>query len=358
MAAASGSAAVAIGFGSSAPPVRASIHGAHHGDDSTKRLKKLIGVAILGRVTTNEDTPAAPAEESRVAATEPVAGADRNDETAVTVDPADTLSPAVRRLVRQYDLDITGIHGTGPDGRIRVGDVISILGPRAEQAVHGPVVSRPAAAGDDGEEGELEAPVESTVAESPDSTAAVTTTIFDCELGRVLAHRKTLRDGDVDVLLTSYFVAACLEALDAVADVTAGKRACFGVHITTADARSRSARLDSADVAGTLTERLRVVDARLRAGVGADLEAANFLVHHYGASGSLLTTPTPIGAGHVASLGIGSIRREIVLRSGDDTPRVGLRCYLSLSFLPEHLTLARANEFLARAVRVLELWAD
>ena len=48
----------------------------------------------------------------------------------VLQDSDDTLSPAVRRLVRQYDLDITGIHGTGPAGRIRVGDVIGMLGGR------------------------------------------------------------------------------------------------------------------------------------------------------------------------------------------------------------------------------------
>src|SRR5512134_3839442 len=49
-----------------------------------------------------------------------------------TPDPDDTLSPAVRRLVRQFDLDITGIHGTGPSGRIRVGDVMGLLGGRTD----------------------------------------------------------------------------------------------------------------------------------------------------------------------------------------------------------------------------------
>ena len=77
-------------------------------------------------MTTNEEAPEA-AKESPA----PSDDASRSNEAAITIDPADTLSPAVRRLVRQYDLDITGIHGTGPEGRIRVGDVISVLGPRA-----------------------------------------------------------------------------------------------------------------------------------------------------------------------------------------------------------------------------------
>jgi pyruvate/2-oxoglutarate dehydrogenase complex dihydrolipoamide acyltransferase (E2) component len=62
--------------------------------------------------------------------TEPSATPD--DAEPTSFDPADTLSPAVRRLVRQYDLDITGIHGTGPAGKIRVGDVIGMLGGRTD----------------------------------------------------------------------------------------------------------------------------------------------------------------------------------------------------------------------------------
>src|SRR5262249_10175249 len=46
--------------------------------------------------------------------------------------PPDALSPAVRRLVRQYDLDITGVYGSGPAGKIRVGDIIGMLDGRAE----------------------------------------------------------------------------------------------------------------------------------------------------------------------------------------------------------------------------------
>src|SRR3970040_1568321 len=43
---------------------------------------------------------------------------------------ADALSPSVRRLVRQYELDVTGIHGSGPHGRIRIADVMALIGGR------------------------------------------------------------------------------------------------------------------------------------------------------------------------------------------------------------------------------------
>jgi len=84
--------------------------------------------------TTDETTPGLPTDEpvgtpgeAATAATTPTADTVGGpEESTVLTDAGDGLSPAVRRLVRQYDLDITGIHGTGPDGRIRVGDVIGI----------------------------------------------------------------------------------------------------------------------------------------------------------------------------------------------------------------------------------------
>ena len=38
------------------------------------------------------------------------------------------VSPSVRRLLRQYDLDIDSIRGTGPGGRVRPSDVLAIVG--------------------------------------------------------------------------------------------------------------------------------------------------------------------------------------------------------------------------------------
>ncbi len=321
--------------------------------------------------TTDESTPALPTDEATGAQDE-VAIADTTgtlEEPAIVTDAGDGLSPAVRRLVRQYDLDITGIHGTGPDGRIRVGDVIGILGPRAEQAVRGVTTPRPAPL-----EAEAEADVdvdassteEPAVAPAPAPAtaappAAPITTVFECDLSRVLGHRKRLRSESVELLLTSYFLAAYVEALGAVPEIAFTAALRIGVELTTADGGTRRLKLDAGDIAvEPLAERARAIDAVLRRSVGADLSDTHLLVHHYGASGSLIATPTPLGSGHFASLGIGRVRREIILRNidGDETPRVTTRCHLSLSFLPEHVTLARANQFLAHTVRMLEQWPE
>jgi 2-oxoglutarate dehydrogenase E2 component (dihydrolipoamide succinyltransferase) len=279
--------------------------------------------------------------------------------------PGDALSPAVRRLVRQFDLDITGIHGTGPSGRIRVGDVMGLLGGRTDSGNRdaAPVRSDDARDDENGIDVGRGARIEADVPLSTETAVQLpTSTVFDCDLTRVLAHRKKLRLDDVEVLTTSYFLTALAEALDATPEITAGHAPRFGVELTTADGELRSAFLDTAAVSWdrALDERVRAFDATFRANLDADLSEANLLVHHYGESGSLLATPTPIGAGHAASVGIGRVRREIVVRTvdGAETPRVAARCYLTLSFLGDQVPLHHANRALAAAVAILEAWPE
>ena len=296
----------------------------------------------------------------------------------------EALSPAVRRLVRQFDLDITGIHGSGPSGRIRVGDIMGLLRGRTDSGKRDVPVraarvdadaepieddAAPPVADDDADsaDGKVVAPAPMLVdpladVELATHAASPTTTVFDCDLSRVLAHRKKLRLDNVELLTTSYFLTALGAALDAAPEITAGHAPRFGLKLTAADGSLRSALLDSAAVSwdSPLGERVRAVDAAVRASLDRDVSAANLLVHHYGESGSLLATPTPIGAGHEASVGIGRARREIAIRvvDGVETPRVTARCYVTLSFYPDRVPLEQANRCLAAAVRTLEVWPE
>jgi pyruvate/2-oxoglutarate dehydrogenase complex dihydrolipoamide acyltransferase (E2) component len=277
--------------------------------------------------------------------------------------PHDELSPAVRRLVRQFDLDITGIHGTGPSGRIRVGDVMNLLNGRTDSG-NRDAPPRPAVNDTDLDADVDGGPLEAASASSDKAAQPTgpTTTVFDCDLSRVLAHRKRLRSGDVELLTTSYVLTALAEALDAAPEITAGHPPRFGLSLTTSDGEARSAFVDTAAISwdSALDERVRAVDVSLRAHLDGDDSAANVLVHHYGESGSVLATPTPIGDGHEASVGIGRVRREIVVRTVDgvESPRVTARCYLSLSFYADRVPLHHANRCLADAVRILETWPE
>ena len=307
---------------------------------------------------------------------EPSAAPD--DAEPASLNPADTLSPAVRRLVRQYDLDITGIHGTGPSGKIRVGDVIGMLGGRSDAAAAraGDATRGVATAGepDTGRDAAAIGEFRKSRAEddpsSPVTTGAQhareaesvrgvpTTTVFDCDLSRVLSHRKRERRNETEIALTSYMLAACADALRAVPEIAVpqhGGAPRLGVVLEGTDGSTRRTLV----VAATeLDDGLRMIDGQLRGSADDDLAGAQLLVHHYGPSGSLLATPIEIGTGHAASVGIGRVRREIVVKTvdGEEAPRVAVRCYVTLTFRPELVTLARANQFVAALVRVLEQW--
>ena len=179
----------------------------------------------------------------------------------------------------------------------------------------------------------------------------------------MLSHRKQRRQENAEALLTSYHIVACAEALKLVPETAAsqaGPR--FGVLLDSPDGVQRTALVDAADELplASIHDRLLAVDRSLRAAAPPDLESATLLIHQHGSSGSLIATPTPIGHGHSASLGLGRVRREIVVRNvnGEEAPRVAALCYVSLSFYPERLELHRANRFLAQLVRVLEQWPD
>jgi len=295
-----------------------------------------------------------------------------------TPNPDDTLSPAVRRLVRQFDLDITGIHGTGPSGRIRVGDVVGLLGGRTDTGKRDAPARAATIDSDESpsvDDEQLAPPAEQQAVAEPETmpteppaaaeplarAAVPTTTVFDCDMSRVLAHRRQLRRDNVELLTTSYFLTALAAALEEVPELAAGEAARFGVSLTAADGRPRTSVLEVPDtLPESLNERVRAVDIALRANLHTPLEHSNVLVHYYGESGSLLTTPTPIGEGHVASIGIGRLRREIVVRVVDDaeSPRIATCCHVSLSFFLDRVPLHAANRALAAAVAILESWPD
>jgi pyruvate/2-oxoglutarate dehydrogenase complex dihydrolipoamide acyltransferase (E2) component len=276
------------------------------------------------------------------------------------------LSPAVRRLVRQFDLDITGIHGTGPDGRIRVGDVMSLLNGRTDS---GNRDAPPRPTGDDAALDIEAAPATPLPLASPDMapmaaphSTVPTSSVFECDMTRVLAHRKRLRREHNELLTTtSYVLTALASALESTPELAVDTPVRFGVWLTTPDGELRRSLVDLPEpMPESLEERTRAFDLALRANLDADLGPANLLVHAYGESGSLLATPTPLGAGHVASVGIGRIRRELVVRvvDGAETPRVAARCYLSVSFFDDRVGFHRANRAFADTVRVLENWPD
>lgn len=298
-------------------------------------------------------------------------GEAQDGETQVTseaAERADALSPSVRRLVKQYDLDITRLRGTGPGGRIRVGDVMGLIGGReggagetsAPRVTEGREPSPGTLATRDA--GPASRPAEAVAAPGPEDEAepargtedaAVTTTVFECDAGRILEDQRRHREQGREIALSAYFVAAFAKALSDTRVLAArGTHAIPALAVDSAHGAEGAHVLTNAD--GLSVEQIAV--ALHAPAVAPPTPVA--LVRHHGAGGSLLVQPERLAPGHAAVLGIGRIRRQVVVRviSGEETPRIASQCLLSLSFRSDEVTLEAANRLLGRCVEHVERW--
>lgn len=258
----------------------------------------------------------------------------------------DDLSPSVRRLVRHYDLDITGIHGTGPSGRIRVGDVMPLLGGRENVSLRG-----------EQDEDEIERrrpeaarkPFEAAAAGAAPA-ATLGTVVFECDLSRVLAQQKRAAEQGTPIAVESYIAQACARALAAVPEINAD-RPRIDIAITIdAEPAPRRALLRGAASLG-----LDDIEHALAAPDAAD-GTPTFSIRHYGASGGLLALPLEPADATRGILGVGKLRKRVVVKTvnGEDAPRVAAMCYMALSFDRQSVAERSAHAFLRTLVGTLE----
>ena len=150
--------------------------------------------------------------------------ADTQQEKAPTGDQPDQLSPAVRKLVAENNLDASTISGTGKNSRILKEDVLKVLKDKtpAPSTKPEPTIAPPAVVG--GERGERRVPMtrlRSTIArrlKEAQDTQAMLTTFNDVNLQQVINLRKEYKEAfekkhGARLGFMSFFVKACIEAL-------------------------------------------------------------------------------------------------------------------------------------------------
>ncbi|MFF5334529.1 dihydrolipoamide acetyltransferase family protein [Streptomyces sp. NPDC013181] len=116
----SGSGNVLVGYGTGAPPVR-------RRRVRPDGLKATVAVSAAPVVAAVEAAPPAVEAASPAAAPDPASG------------PVPVVSPLVRRLARQHDLDLRRLVGSGPDGLILRADVESAIRAAAGAPAGAPV---------------------------------------------------------------------------------------------------------------------------------------------------------------------------------------------------------------------------
>ena len=351
--------------------------------DAAGRLEVLVGEGetvqvgqVVARIDTEGDAPAAAEakdEEAEPAETPPDTPPEKEPRSEPTeqqpaekeaeTPPADLsrLTPAVRRLVEEHDLDPSAIPGSGKDGRILKGDVISFLDRRpatAPKPAPTPTVEPPSAprpgpqpAAEPGER-QTRRPMSrlrQRLAErlvEVQQTSAMLTTFNEVDMSRVMALRSRYKETfkerhGVGLGFMSFFVKAAVDALKTVPEVNAaidGDQVVtnhyydIGIAVSTdhglvVPVVREADRLSMAEIEARIAE--LAAKAQERSLQLADLQGAVFTISNGGVFGSLMSTPilNPPGS---AILGMHAIQKRPVVV--DDEIVIRPMMYLALSY--------------------------
>jgi 2-oxoglutarate dehydrogenase E2 component (dihydrolipoamide succinyltransferase) len=313
------------------------------------------------------------AEARRAPEPVPVEKIPETPEAAAAPAAADlALSPAVRRLVAEKQLDPRKIRGTGPGGRITKGDVLLYL----EQAPAGMPEScaAPAELATEAPPAEVRKPmtpirkrIAARLVEAKQNTAMLTT-FNDIDMSRVMAERSRYKERfkekhDVALGFMSFFVKACVAALKEFPEINAfvdGEDIVYHnyQHIGVAIGSGRGlvvpvirhaenlgfAQIEKAIVA--FVEKINSNRLEL-----ADLEGGTFTISNGGVYGSLLSTPI-LNMPQSGILGMHRIEKRPVVV--DDQIVIRPMMYVALSYDHRIVDGREAVTFLKRVKELIE----
>jgi 2-oxoglutarate dehydrogenase E2 component (dihydrolipoamide succinyltransferase) len=281
------------------------------------------------------------------------------------------MSPSVRKLVAEHDLDPASIVGTGKHGRITRDDVLSQLEPASAPAAK--AEPAPAATPTDGRPQErvpmsrLRARVAERLVQVQQETAMLTT-FNEVNMGPVMDLRKRHKDQfekqyGVKLGFMSFFVKAAIQALKkfpAVNAVIDGRDIIYNGFFDIGIAVSTERGL----VVPVLRDANRLSFAEVEAGIGNfatkarenqlsidDLSGGTFTITNGGIFGSLLSTPI-LNPPQSAILGMHRIQDRPMAEDGQVVIRPMM--YLALSYDHRIVDGRDAVQFLVTIKEALE----
>jgi 2-oxoglutarate dehydrogenase E2 component (dihydrolipoamide succinyltransferase) len=331
--------------------------------------------AVLGHLSEGKGAP--PAAPASTASDIP-----RPEITQTAADETAVLSPAVRKLIEENALDPSAITGTGRDGRILKGDVLSLLQAAVSEApkptpAPAPVasVAPPEAAAESPEAAREErvpmSRLRQRVAERlkmAQDTAAMLTTFNEVDMTKVMAARSKYRDAfeqkhGVRLGFMSFFVKAVVTALQEIpaanaeidgAEIVYKKYYHIGVAVSAPQGLVvpvlRDAnQLGFAEIEKNITALgTKVRDGKLSI---ADLSGGTFTISNGGTFGSLMSTPI-LNPPQSGILGMHKIQERPVAVDGQVEIRPMM--YLALSYDHRLIDGREAVTFLVRIKECIE----
>ena len=367
--------------------------------------------AEIARISTGADAPAPPAPAP--AAPAPAASeASAPEAVAPDADSSDSnagayVTPLVRRLAAQHDIDLSTVTGSGVGGRIRKADVLAAVEARggttvqpAQPSLQQPAAptAAPAPARSSAPPAAQTAPASPTTTAAPSAlrgrtenlsrlrrviaermveslqTSAQLTTVVEVDVTRIAALRGRIkadfesREG-VKLSFLPFFCKAAVEALKVYPQINSSIDMDAGT-VTYHDSENLGIAVDTdrgllvpvvrdagdLNIAG-IARRIADLAERTRTNkVGPDeLSGGTFTVTNTGSRGALFDTPI-INMPQVAILGTGSVvkRPVVISEGGQDVIAIRSMVYLSLSYDHRIVDGADAARFLSTVKSRLE----
>ncbi len=292
------------------------------------------------------------------------------------------LSPAVRQRVLQHNLDISGIAGSGRDGRITLQDVEALIAePVTTSAVETADTSEDAFLSSEDStiipHDKMRKRIANSMVTSLMHTAPHVTAVFEADLSTVMQHRAANKEAfagrGTPLTLTVYFIAAAIAALKKVPGVNSrwheehleifnyiniGIGTALGDQGLIVPVLHNADKMEIGGIAAALADVTnRARDGKLKP---EDVRGGTFTISNHGVSGSLIATPIIINQPQSAILGVGKIEKRIKIKEVDGEDVIAIRpmCYLSLTIDHRVLDGYQTNAFLSELVSTLENWSD
>ena len=252
-----------------------------------------------------------------------------------------TLSPAVRKIINENEIDIQTIKGTGKDGRILKGDLIDLMGakpqPSERKIKYGP------------EERIKMTRLRQTIAKrlkQAQENAALLTTFNEVDMSRIMEMRKENQDdfqGKYGIKLgfMSFFVKACIVALKSFPAVNAeieGEDIIYKNYYNISFAVGTDKGLvvpvlKNADELSfaEIEKKIKEISEKAKDGklIIEDLQGGTFTISNGGVYGSMLSTPI-LNLPQSGVLGMHNIVERPVVVDGEI--RIRPIMYLALSY--------------------------
>ena len=328
--------------------------------------------ALLGMLAEGEGAPAAKPAGKKAEAAKPAA-APAPAPAASGGSKGDVASPAAAKIAADNKVDPASVPGTGKDGRVTKGDVVSFLESGGASAPAAPVQVRAPSAPDDQsrEERVRMTKLRQTIArrlKAAQDTAAMLTTFNEVDMTNVMALRKQYKDTfekkhGAKLGFMSFFVKAVVQALK---DVPAVNGEIDGTdliyknyyHIGVAVGTEKGLvvpvvrdcdMLNLAEIETTIADfGMRARDGKL----GIDeMQGGTFTISNGGVYGSLMSTPI-LNAPQSGILGMHKIQERPMVVDGEIKVRPMM--YLALSYDHRIVDGKEAVTFLVRVKECIE----